>query len=231
MFMKDLPFLLPFYLVFINRKNKLKIFVYSIVQLFFIGIGALSYIRGGTKLKHLSELNTFESIILKFFHIFECIITQIIPFPYFYNYIHFLIYFILFIAAIILLDFKKIKKIVTLKTLDLIILMIVFSVPLAINSELRVGVFSSYFLISLLFITVVNNRFSKIFLGLYLFHNLTVTILSKKNYYSKIDSLETYYPGPKNGFYNNAFYSSKRSKLINLKKYIHEKYEKHFLNK
>ena len=227
-FSKITCFLLPLYMIFINKKNKLKVLVYSLIQLVFIIIGALSYIRGGTKLKHLSELNVFENIILKIFHVLEGLITQIIPLPYFFNFMHFTAYFILFIAAIYFMNFKLKRDLVSLKNLELIILLFIFILPLAINSELRVSTFSSYFLISLVFVGVISNRFSKIILSLYLLHNLTVTVLSKKNFYSGVDDIEIYYPASVNGFYNNNYYSSKRSTLILLKKNLEEKVKDFF---
>ena len=227
-FSKITCFLLPIYMVFVNKQNKLKVLIYSIIQVIFIIIGALSYARGGTKLKHLSELNTYESIILKIFHAIEGLITQIIPFPYFYNLVHFTIYFILFIVAVLFMNYKRKRDLISLTTLEIIVLFLVYSIPLAINPELRVSIFSSYFLISLIFIGVVSNRFSKIILGLYLLHNLTVTLLSKKNFYSGVDDLKTYYPASVNGFYNNNYYSSKRSMLIKLKKDLEQKLEYFF---
>lgn len=227
-FSKITCFLLPLYMIFINKKNKLKVLVYSLIQLVFIMIGALSYYRGGTKLEHLSELNVFENIVLKIFHVLEGLITQLIPLPYFFNFIHFTFYFILFIAAICFMKFKLKKDLVSLKNLELIILLFIFIFPLSINSELRVGVFSSYFLISLVFVGIISNRFSKIILSLYLLHNLTVTVLSKKNFYSGVDNLEIYYPASVNGFYNNNYYSSKRSKLILLKNNLEEKLKDFF---
>jgi hypothetical protein len=219
-FSKITSFLLPLYLIYKNRNNKKKVLIYSFIQSLFLFIGLLSFLRGGTKLKHLSELSFIESILLKFFHVFEGIVTQAIPLPYFFNKSHLAFYITIMLVGLI---FLKYQKSITSQKIELALLFLIFSIPLAINSELRIAITSSYFIISLVFLSVRSNNFSKLFLLIFIAHNIWVTIISKKNYFSGEYSLENYVAGPENGFYNNDFYRKKRVFLIkakeNIKKY------------
>ncbi len=219
-FSKITSFLLPLYLIYKNRNNKKKVLIYSFIQSLFLFIGLLSFLRGGTKLKHLSELSFIESVLLKFFHVFEGIVTQAIPLPYFFNKSHLAFYITIMLVGLI---FLKYQKSITSQKIELALLLLIFSIPLAINSELRIAITSSYFIISLVFLSVRSNNFSKLFLLIFIAHNIWVTIISKKNYFSGEYSLENYVAGPENGFYNNDFYRKKRVFLIkakeNIKKY------------
>ena len=220
-FSKITSFLLPIYLIYKNRSNKFKVVIYSSVQIFFLFIGLLSYLREGTKLKHLSELTFVENIVLKFFHVFEGLITQIIPFPYFFDNKHAILYVIILIIGLI---FMRYRKSMSSAGNELKLLAVIFSIPLAINSELRIAIASSYFLISLIFLYVKPNYFSKIFLLFFIFYNTTVTHMSKKNYYSGQFSIDKYVPAPENGFYNNDFYRKKRKFLIEFKNNVKNNY-------
>ena len=220
-FSKITSFLLPAYLIYKNRNIKHKVLIYSFVQAIFILIGALSFLKGGTKLKHLSELTFVESIVLKFFHVFEGLITQIIPFPYFFDNKHAILYVIILIIGLI---FMRYRKSMSSTKNELKLLAVIFSIPLAINSELRIAIASSYFLISLIFLYVKPNYFSKIFLLFFIFYNTTVTLMSKKNYYSGQFSIDKYVPAPENGFYNNDFYRKKRKFLIEFKNTVKNNY-------
>lgn len=219
-FSKITSFLLPLYLIYKNRNNKKKVLIYSFIQSLFLFIGLLSFLRGGTKLKHLSELSFIESVLLKFFHVFEGIVTQAVPLPYFFNISHLAFYITIMLVGLI---FLKYQKSITSQKIELALLFLIFSIPLAINSELRIAITSSYFIISLVFLSVRSNNFSKLFLIIFIAHNMWVTTISKKNYFSGEYSLVNYVAGPENGFYNNDFYRKKRAFLIkakeNIKKY------------
>lgn len=216
-FSKITSFLLPLYLIYKNRNNKQKVLIYSFVQALFLFIGLLSFLRGGLKLKHLSELTFAESILLKFFHVFEGLIIQTIPLPYFFNTSHLVLYVFIMLGGLI---FLKYRKSITSQKIEITLLLLIFSIPLAINSELRIAIASSYFIISLVFLSVKTNKFSKLFLSIFIAHNLSVTIISKENYFSGENSLANYVPAPENAFYNNAFYRKKRAFLIKIKEII-----------
>ena len=216
-FSKITSFLLPLYLIYKNRNNKQKVLVYSLVQALFLFIALLSFLRGGLKLKHLSELTFVESVLLKFFHVFEGLITQTIPIPYFFNTSHMALYIVIMIMGLI---FLKYQKSISSQKIELALLLLIFSIPLAINSELRIAIASSYFIISLVFLSVKANKFSKLFLLIFIAHNVSVTIISKANYFSGEYSLANYVPAPENGFYNNDFYRKKRAFLINIKRLL-----------
>lgn len=217
-FSKITSFLLPLFLIYKNRKNKKKVLIYSFIQTIFLSIGLISFLREGTKKPHLAELSFFESVILKFFHVFEGVLTQVIPFPYFFNQVHFIIYAVILIVVLIVL---KYNHIITSQKKDLAILFLIFSIPLAINSELRIAIASSYFLISLVFLSVKLNNLSKIFLLVFLAHNIWVTTVSKTNYFSGAYTLTNYvHSHPENMFYNNSFYKEKRQFLIKTKEEV-----------
>ena len=158
--------------------------------------------------------------MLKFFHVFEGILIQAVPLPYFFNMSHLAFYITIMLVGLI---FLKYQKSITSQKIELALLFLIFSIPLAINSELRIAITSSYFIISLVFLSVRSNNFSKLFLLIFIAHNMWVTTISKKNYFSGEYSLENHVAGPENGFYNNDFYKKKRAFLIkakeNIKKY------------
>ena len=217
-FSKITSFLLPLFLIYKNRKNKKKVLIYSFIQTIFLSIGLLSFLREGTKLPHLAELSFIESVLLKFFHVFEGILTQVIPFPYFFSQVHFISYAFIFIGILI---FLKYNHRITSQKIELAILFLIFSIPLAINSELRIAIASSYFFISLVFLVVKHNKLSKVFLLVFIFHNIWVTTVSKKNYFSGAYTLTNYVPAhPENMFYNNSFYKEKRQFLIKIKEEV-----------
>ncbi len=217
-FSKLTSFLLPLFLIYKNRKNKKKVLIYSLIQTLFLSIGLISFLREGTKLPHLNELSFIESVLLKFFHLFEGIITQVIPLPYFFSLIHFSVYAVILILALI---FLKYNHTITTQKKELALLFLIFSIPLAINSELRIAIASSYFFISLVFLWVKPYNLSKIFLLFFLAHNIWVTTVSKKNYFSGAYTLAIYVPPhPENMFYNNSFYKEKRQFLIKTKEEV-----------
>jgi len=217
-FSKITSFLLPLFLIYKNRKNKKKVLIYSFIQALFLCIGLLSFLREGTKLPHLAELSFTDSVLLKFFHVFEGILTQVIPFPYFFSQIHFTVYVIILVVVLV---FLKYNFRITSQKKELALLFLIFSIPLAINSELRIAIASSYFFISLVFLTVKLNNLSKIFLLVFLSHNIWVTTVSKKNYFSGAYTLTKYVPAhPENMFYNNPFYKEKRQFLIKTKEKV-----------
>ena len=216
-FSKITSFLLPLFLIYKNRKNKKKVLIYSFIQALFLCIGLLSFLREGTKLPHLAELSFTDSVLLKFFHVFEGILTQVIPFPYFFSQIHFTVYVIILVVVLI---FLKYNHRITSQKKELALLFLIFSIPLAINSELRIAIASSYFFISLIFLSIKPNNLSKVFLLVFISHNIWVTTVSKKNYFSGAYTLTNYVPAPKNMFYNNAFYAKKRQFLIKTKEEV-----------
>ena len=217
-FSKITSFLLPLFLIYKNRKNKKKVLIYSFIQALFLSIGLISFLREGTKLPHLAELSFTESVLLKLFHVFEGILTQVIPFPYFFSQIHFIVYTVILIVVLV---FLKYNHRITSQKKELALLFLIFSIPLAINSELRIAIASSYFFISLVFLTVKLNNLSKIFLLVFLSHNIWVTTVSKKNYFSGAYTLTKYVPAhPENMFYNNPFYKEKRQILIKTKEKV-----------
>ena len=126
-FSKITSFLLPLYLIYKNRNNKKKVLIYSFIQSLFLFIGLLSFLRGGTKLKHLSELSFIESVLLKFFHVFEGILIQAVPLPYFFNMSHLAFYITIMLVGLI---FLKYQKSITSQKIELALLFLIFSISL-----------------------------------------------------------------------------------------------------
>ena len=225
-------FLLPIYFLYKSRNNKKQFSFYLLIQISFILISFISYKRGTNE--RFANLSLLESILNKFVHLFTGIITQVIPFPYFTSKFHFFFYIILLLIGILI--FRRVRKdrlkyFLSKSNIDTLILFSIFLAPMMVNSEVRIAIFTSYFLISLLFIEFksgVNKKLSLIFLLLFLGNNIYTTIVSKRNFYSREYDLNKrygkYYYGEQryaiNNFYNNTFYIDKKSFLIELKKRV-----------
>lgn len=215
-------FLAPIYFIFKSKNNKFRLFFFSILQMFFLYVAYLSYKRGLQELKHINELSFIENIFLKFYHLAEGLLTQIIPIPYFVNFYHFIIY----LSTLVLIFYAlKRQKINLKKTLtDSLFLFFIFWMPLSINSELRVAIPSSFFLIYTCghLFNYADKKLQMAFGILFLF-NLTTTFYSKSNFKSLEFDQTKYLDEPENDFYNNSYYKSKKEFLLKVKNRLNEK--------
>jgi hypothetical protein len=204
---KTNSFLLPtfFFILSINKKKYKSAVLYGFIQLLFLIISARSLL----KIESSINLNFIESALNRITHLIISLITQFIPIPFFYNFIHFIFYII--IILILLLSVKLKDKINISDNREIFILLIIFWLPSSITSELRIVILCSYFLLLLIFknTTIKKYKYFYTFIILFFINNIIAINFCKKNFNSKNHNDKNYY-------YNNNFYLEKRKFFLKL---------------
>jgi hypothetical protein len=204
---KTNSFLLPIYFLIISiyELKYRRIVLYIFIQVLFILISLRSLMKSDNTL----HLNIIESILNKVSHLIISLSTQFIPIQFFINFINFFFYLIIIVLLFISVKLKN--KINLTGNREIFILFIIFWLPSAISSELRIVILCSYFLLLLIFKSLVIKRirYFYTFILLFFINNIISITLCKNNFNSKNFNNRNYY-------YNNNFYLEKRKMLLKL---------------